>query len=137
MPDFRLKSVQDGNPVNSKNFLGRVTVVAFFSPWCSDCVSEIGMLQKLLDARPGEFSVIGMAVVNRETNDKLKPFIEELGLKLPVVISNAVLEKAFGGIIIVPTAYLIDETGRIARKFIRHLTQDRLSPALDLLLQQR
>lgn len=136
MPDFSLTAIQDGSTVNSKNFLGRITVVAFFSPWCSDCVSEMGMLQKFRDAHPDEFSAVGMAVVNKDTEDELKPFIKNLKLKLPVVESDEALEKAFGGIIIVPTAYLIDKKGRIARKYIRHLTKDRLSTAFDLVLQE-
>jgi thiol-disulfide isomerase/thioredoxin len=62
MPDFSLTALQDGFPVNSKDFLGRITVVAFFSPWCSDCVSEMGMLEKLQTSPLGaEFSAVGMA----------------------------------------------------------------------------
>lgn len=136
MPDFNLTSIQDGSTVNSKNFLGRITVVAFFSPWCSDCVSEMGMLQKFRNAHHAEFAAAGMAVVDQDTEEELKPFIKNLRLKLPVVESDAVLEKAFGGIIIVPTAYLIDKKGRIARKYIRHLTKERLSTAFHMLQQE-
>ncbi len=136
MPDFNLTSIQDGSTVNSNNFPGRISVVAIFSPWCSDCVSEMGMLQKFRDAHPADFSAVGMAVVDQDTEKELKPFIKNLKLKLPVVESDEALEKAFGGIIIVPTAYLIDKKGRIARKYIRHLTKDRLSTAFHLLQQE-
>jgi len=137
MPDFSLTAVQDGSPVNSKDFLGRITVVAFFSPWCSECITEMGMLEKFQTSPLGaEFSAVGMAVAYQDDKEEVELFIKELGLKLPVVMSDKALEKAFGGAIIVPTAYLIDKKGRIARQYIKHLREERLSPAVDLLLKE-
>lgn len=137
MPDFTLPAIQDGAPVNSRNFLGRITVVAFFSPWCSDCVSEMGMLEKFRKSSLGaEFSAVGMAVVEEEDEGELTRFVKELGIKFPVVLSNRTLEDAFGGFVSVPTAYLIDKKGRIARQYIRHLKKDRLAAAVDLLRRE-
>jgi hypothetical protein len=59
-------------------------------------------------------------VVDQDDKEEVELFVKALGLKLPVVVSNKAIEKAFGGVIIVPTAYLIDKKGRIARQYIRH-----------------
>lgn len=136
MPDFTLFSARDGIEVRSENLQGRVALVFFFTPWCSACVADMAMLQNLLgdyDADP--FSVIGMAVVTKDSG-KLEPFITKLGLKFPILVSDEALQKGFGEITTVPTAFLIDKNGNIARKFVSHLEEDHLTAAIGMLLQE-
>ena len=136
MPDLTLPSVQDGVLVSSKDFQGKVKLVVFFTPWCSSCVTEIAMLQDFLEDYTDRFSVIGMAVVSKDSEGRLEQFIKKLGLEFPILVSDDAVQKGFGGIITVPTAFLIDKKGNIARKFVNHLEKDHLTASVDMLLQE-
>lgn len=136
VPDFTLFSVQDGIAVRSENLQGRVTLMTFFTSWCSSCVADMAMLQNLLgDYDPDRFSVIGMAVETKDSG-RLEPFIRELGLKFPVLVSDDALQAGFGGITSVPTVFLIDKKGNIARKFVGHLEKDHVTASIRMLLQE-
>lgn len=136
MPDFIL-AVHNGKPVSSESFQGRVTLVVFFTPSCSACAQEMVMLQNFLGEYPADrFSVIGMAVVDRGSEGTLEKFVTKLGLGFPVLVSNDAVRKGFGGISTAPTAFLVDQNGYIARKFLSHLEKSRLTDSVALLLQE-
>ena len=136
MPNFTLFSVQDGIEVRRENLQGRVTLMVFFTPWCSACATDMAMLQNLVgDFDADRFSVIGMAMATKDSG-KLEPFIKKLGLEFLVLQSDEAIQKSFGEITSVPTAFLIDKNGNIARKFVNHLEKDHLTVAIGMLLQE-
>ena len=137
MPDFNLLSLRDGTPVRSESLRGRVVLVVFFTPWCSSCVSEMAMLEKLRqEYSQARFSVIGMAVVDKDTAGSLDQFVKKLALRYTILVSDDEVRQGFGGIIAVPTAFLIDKNGAIAQKFVSAMEKNVLSGAIDTLLEE-
>lgn len=136
MPDFVLPVVQDGSMFSSESLSGKVALVSFFKLWCSTCVADLTMQQKLQDEY-GErnFLVLGMAVVEGHDVRELELFIEKLGLDYPVLESSEKVREGFGGIVTVPTAFLIDQQGNIVNKYVSHLEQEHLSAEIAALLK--
>lgn len=136
MPDFVLPMVQDGTSFNSGSLSGKVVLVSFFKLWCSTCVADLTMQQKLQDQYgEGDFLVIGMAVVEGHTDKELELFVEKLGLDYPILVSNEKVREGFGGIVLVPTAFLVDRQGNIVKKYVSHLEQEHLSAEIAGLLK--
>jgi cytochrome c biogenesis protein CcmG/thiol:disulfide interchange protein DsbE len=136
MPDFVLPMVQDGTSFSSDSLHGRVVLVSFFKLWCRTCVADLTMQQKLQDEYDDDsFLVIGMAVVEDHTDEELELFVEKLGLEYPILVSNEKLREGFGGIAVVPTAFLVDQQGNIVKKYVSHLEQEHLSAEIAALLK--
>jgi glutathione peroxidase-family protein len=94
------------------------------------------MQQKLQDEYDDDsFLVIGMAVVEDHTDEELELFVEKLGLEYPILVSNEKLREGFGGIAVVPTAFLVDQQGNIVKKYVSHLEQEHLSAEIAALLK--
>ena len=55
----------------------------------------------------------------------MEPFVRQEGITYPVAMSTPALERAYGGIRGLPTTFLIDRKGRIAKKFVGYLEKKR------------
>jgi peroxiredoxin len=138
MPEFTLTSAHDGRQVDSASWQGRVRLVVFFTPWCSSCSAHLAMLQELQDDfDPAEFMVIGIAIVTPKEETALKQFIDRLDLEFPVLVGNDIVREAFGGVITIPTTFLVDPSGNIVKKEVTHLAKKELAAPVTLLLRQR
>ena len=48
----------------------------------------------------------------------MKKFVRQFGVNYPIVMGNQKVVEAYGGIIAVPTTFVIDRHGRIASRHI-------------------
>jgi peroxiredoxin len=78
-----------------------------------------------------------LAVNNRESEEDVQKFVDQLGLKFTVVLdqSGAIRDDLYGSAIPgFPTSFLIDQNGVIVRIFPSKMTGTELLDALDPLL---
>lgn len=84
VPEFRLRSV-DGQVFDSTTLVGdRAFVFVFFATWCRMCDHKLAAVRRGLD-RLGQVTMIGVSVDDAETFAAVTPFLEEHGLKMPIV----------------------------------------------------
>lgn len=113
-PDFSLSPL-NGKALRLSDFRGKVVLVDFWASWCVPCRDETPHFVELQN-RYGDrgFEMIGVSM-----DDDVQPakkFYDEFHINYPVVMGNAKIGEAYGGVLGVPIAFLIDREGRIAAK---------------------
>jgi peroxiredoxin len=133
-PDFALPDLK-GHTVHLKDFRGKVVVLDFWATWCGPCKMEIPHFAELMK-RHGEKGLEIVGVAMDETGaDVVKPFVEKNGLQYHVVLGDDYTASRFGGVNALPTTFVIDREGHIARKYIGYRSlesfEEDLAPLLD------
>ena len=108
-----------GEPIASYNKRGteQVVILSFFATWCLPCKVEIPELERIyLENSDKNLKVFLIDV--EEKNDIVLPFINSLGVNLPVLmdIYGKISEKY--GVVSIPSLYVIDKDGII--RFVSH-----------------
>ncbi len=124
-PDVTFKDLQ-GNRVALSNFKGKVVLLNFWGTWCEPCQHEIPLLIDLQDKYASKgFTLIGAAT--NDENDAVNKFIhtskfdvggQEVLMNYPIVMNTDDIVTQFGGIIGMPTTYLITRDGKIYKRYI-------------------
>jgi cytochrome c biogenesis protein CcmG/thiol:disulfide interchange protein DsbE len=102
---------------------GHVTVINFFGSWCPECHVEAPMLMAL--AQEKGFAFYG--VVQRDTPEKIRAFLEETGNPFGR-IANDVDGRAGieWGVYGAPETFIVDGKGVIRYKYLGPITPDSL-----------
>ena len=120
-PDFTLPGI-NGKDVSLSQYQGRVVLLNFFADWCPPCRQEIPDFIELENSYKNKgFSVIGVALVSMKD---AKNFADKVGINYPVLIDDGKASNAYGSIRAIPATFVIDKSGRIARKYIGARSKD-------------
>ena len=115
-PQFSLANL-DGKNVSLKDFADKVMVVDFWATWCGPCREEIPHLNKLYENYRGKGLVVVGISMDAEGPEVVKQFAKELRMEYPVVMGNENVQQDFGGIVGLPTTFIIDRKGNIVKKY--------------------
>ena len=116
MPTFSLKDL-DGKPIDSSRLAGKVVLLNFWATWCPPCRAEIPDLVALQQKYPDQIQIIGVSEDDAPP-DVVREFVAEHKMNYPVAMTTPEMERAFPGIDALPTSFLIDREGRVARKHV-------------------
>src|SRR5262245_29152364 len=117
---FKLENVA-GGVMTSEDLKGKVAVVDLWATWCTPCLQEIPIYNRLYDAFQGQdVAIVGIAVYSPRRDIPLK--VREHGLKYPVLIGNETTGLAFGGIKGFPTTVVISKEGKIYKRYMGTVT---------------
>ena len=134
-PLFSLPSATDGAIVNMKDYLGKVVVVNFFTTWCPPCRQEIPSLNSLHEEYgPKGFSVIGISL-DEGSSKIVAKFINKMEIIYPVLMADGNVTRDFGGVIGIPTSFLVDQKGEVAKRYNGYVPHDLLKKDIDELLK--
>ena len=106
LPDLK------GQQRSLDEFSGKVVVVNFWASWCRPCIEELPSIHRLIEEmREKPFVVIGVNVA--ESAMRVRTAAGRLGMKFPVLLDAD--SKVFNGLgaTILPTAYVLDRSGRV------------------------
>jgi thiol-disulfide isomerase/thioredoxin len=113
-PTFKLTGL-DGKPVTLANSKGKVILLNFWATWCGPCRAEIPDLVELQNKYKDRLQILGL-VVEDEDQDAIEEFVEKFGINYPVAIATDDIRFQYGGIVALPTSFLLDAEGRIVQK---------------------
>jgi peroxiredoxin len=102
----------DGKPVNLAAFKGKVLLLDFWASWCAPCVISIPHFRDW-QARMGKrgFQVIGISMDDSVSDAKAAA--TRLRVNYPVVMGDAKLAIAYGGVLGLPVEMLVGRNGRV------------------------
>jgi len=121
-PNFALKTA-DGKTVELKKLAGKVVVVNFWATWCGPCRAEIPDMMKVYEQQKGKgLEIVGIAL-DREGWSKVTPFVEKMKMTYPVVMGDADVVNAFGGIEAIPATFLVDRKGNVVAHHVGSMSK--------------
>ncbi len=109
-PNFTATDLE-GNKVSLKSQRGKIVFLNYWATWCMPCVREMPSMEKLNNKLKG--LSFAMMVVSNEKASRVKSFIEDKSLTLPVFIGSAALKYGVQGI---PTTFIIGKKGELLGK---------------------
>jgi peroxiredoxin len=111
-PNFSLKDHQ-GNIIQLSDFKGKVIILDFWATWCGPCRMEIPGYVKLYEKYKSEgLEIIGISL-DRGGWNAVENFMEEFKINYPIVMGDAQVAMAYGGINSIPTTFVINREGEV------------------------
>jgi thiol-disulfide isomerase/thioredoxin len=112
-PDFEYNT-PDGKTTKLSDLRGKVVVINFWATWCRPCREEMPALQRVASANS---DVVFLEIDMQEPGDKVRSFIDQLGLDLlvPVLDTDGATTKRYG-VLSFPSTFFVDATG-----VVRHI----------------
>ena len=117
MPAFILKSVVDGQDIDSRSFAGKVLLITFFATWCPPCIEEIPTLIELQKsyARKG-FSIVAISV-DQGGPEEVARLVTKKRINYPVMMADNETMENFGGVYGIPVSFLVNNEGNVVKKY--------------------
>ena len=125
-PDVTFKNLE-GADVSLSSMKGKVVLLNFWATWCEPCRSEIPVLIGLQDKYSSKgFTMLG-ASMDEDGVKAVDPFIhttnfnvggQQRTMDYPIVLGTDAITDKFGGLLGMPTSYLISRDGKIVKKYI-------------------
>ena len=115
-PNFTLADLS-GQTLGLKALHGKVVLLDFWATWCAPCREEIPHFVEMQE----KYRARGLAIVGISVDDEVAPvrqFYQQYKMNYPVAMGDAKLAGAYGGVLGLPIAFLIDRDGKIVKKHI-------------------
>jgi cytochrome c biogenesis protein CcmG/thiol:disulfide interchange protein DsbE len=133
----------EGQTVNLSQYHGKVVLVNFWATWCEPCRSEIPeLIQFQKEYGSKGFTVLGVAM-DQEGKSVVAPFVakpqfevgdQKVAMNYPIVLGNDKIATKFGGIIGLPTSYVISKDGKIIKRVIGVIDDQGMNQLIQKLL---
>jgi len=134
-PDVTFEDLQ-GNKVDLASMKGKVVLVNFWATWCDPCRAEIPILINLQHQYAGQgFVTLGVAM-DDDGKKVVDPFVQNskfdvngqpTAMTYRIVLGNDDITTKFGGLLGMPTTFLINRDGKIAKKYIGILSEPQIT----------
>jgi thiol-disulfide isomerase/thioredoxin len=121
-----------GNRVTLASMKGKVVLVNFWATWCEPCRGEIPILIGMQTQYAGKgFTTLGVAM-DEEGKKVVDPYVHTTQFNVagtpstmnyPIVLGSDDIATQFGGLLGMPTSYLINRDGKIAKKYVGALNE--------------
>ena len=109
--EFTLQDLQ-GRQRSLEEFRGKVVLVNFWASWCRPCIEEVPGIRRLIEALADvPFTVIGVNV--GEAERRVQATVERFDMEFPILLDKDSTLFESSGATVLPTAFVLDVTGRV------------------------
>lgn len=116
-PDFTLKDILQGKEHTLSQYKGKVVLINFFTFFCGPCREEMPELNQIYkEYKDKGFETLGIGLSSDIT--QLRFLVKQLNLDYPVLMGDEQVSKAYGGVEVVPTTFIIDRQGNVVHKIL-------------------
>jgi len=106
-----------GQQRNLDEFAGKVLLVNFWASWCRPCIEEVpGILRLMESMADAPFAVIGVNV--GEAERRVQATVKRLHMEFPILLDKDSTSFKGWGANVLPTAYVLDGSGRV--RYVGH-----------------
>lgn len=124
----------DGKPFNTSSYQGKVVLVNFWAAWCTPCTAEIPQFVAMQEKyRQQGLQILGISM--DDADDVLRKFYREHKMNYPVVAGDQKIADAYGGVLGLPTTFVIGRDGRVEGKIVGSTDFPKLEQEVATLLQ--
>jgi peroxiredoxin len=134
-PEFSLTDL-DGKPLTLAQSRGKVVLLDFWATWCTPCRQETPQFVALQQ----KYGARGLQIVGISMDDGPEPvraFYREFKMNYPVAMGTAQVAEAYGGVLGLPIAFLIDRRGRIIARYEGPVNMPHLKQRIESLLKEK
>lgn len=104
-----------GHDLNTATLRGQVVVVNFWAAWCTPCAGEVPRFIALQEKYGSEgLQIIGISI--DDSDSELRDFYRRYAMNYPVIAGSQAITQAYGGILGLPTTFIISRDGHIEKK---------------------
>jgi peroxiredoxin len=131
-PDFTRTDLS-GRPLRLEQFRGRVVLLNFWATWCGPCLEEIPVFSRW----QRQYEAAGLQILGVSMDDDeaaVRRFTAKHAVPYPILMGDAKLGSAFGGIYGLPQSLLIDADGRIVFRKVGEMDLESLRAQIQALL---
>jgi thiol-disulfide isomerase/thioredoxin len=115
-PHFKLVDL-NGKEFDSSQLKGSVVVLDMWATWCAPCIADIPIFHRLQEKYGSRgLKIVAPAMQSGWAQD-IRPVVEKHGMKYTILIGDEKLAEQYPYLGL-PTTFLFDRNGRIAKKFI-------------------
>jgi thiol-disulfide isomerase/thioredoxin len=115
-PGFSLTSLS-GDKIDLQDYRGKVLLLDFWATWCGPCRIEIPGFVQLQNKYGNQgFAIVGISM--DDGPEPVRQFYKAFHMNYPVVMGSDKLGELYGGILGLPTSFLIGRDGRIYAKHV-------------------
>ncbi len=95
-----------------------LTIVNFWATFCAPCKTEMPALQDLFAKHNREKLAVVGVVLDPAHDAEVGKFAADLGVSYTLVRGSSDISNTWGGIGFLPTTFLVNERGRIVRRYV-------------------
>lgn len=133
-PDFTLPKL-GGGKFTLSTLKGKVIILNFWATRCPPCRKEIPDFIRLYKKYKDEgLEIVGACL---EDESAVRPFAEETGINYTLVFAEQEIAREYGGIRYIPTTFIVDGNGDIAKKHVGWASRETFEEEIKKLLKDR
>lgn len=132
--NFTLREIGGGGEWDFEAQRGKIVVVNYWATWCAPCRFETPGLVSFAE----EYKTRGVETVGVTVDEDLSlvpPFVEKYRVKYPILIAG-VNRNITDDAIALPTTFLYDKNGRLAKKYTGIVLESTLKSDVERLLEE-
>jgi cytochrome c biogenesis protein CcmG, thiol:disulfide interchange protein DsbE len=134
-PEFVRKDLS-GHEVDLKTYRGKVVLLNFWATWCAPCQVELPEFE----AWQKKYAADGLQVVAVSMDDSdagVRKTVRRLHLDIPVLMGDAQIGDAYGGVLGLPVTFLIDRAGKVVAQYKGESDLGSIEAEIKRMLSQR
>ncbi len=134
-PDFTLRDAE-GRQVRLSDYRGKVVLLNFWATWGGPCRVEIPwFIQFEKEYKDRGFAVLGVSM-DEDGWDAVRPYIARMRINYRILMGDSLVSDLYGGVDSLPTSFMIDRQGRVARMHIGLVSRSEYQNDINALLDQ-
>lgn len=127
--DYALRDM-DGKLHRVSDNRGKWLIINFWATWCPPCIHEMPELERFYKQNISRAQVWGVTFEDTD-KDKIRQFIEQLGITYPVLGYGQDPLTGFGMVTVLPTTFIIDKQGLFFHRFEGPITAQDIAGIID------